>query len=404
MRFIQEFRIPEIIFGRGSIEQVGYCAQRVGAEKVFLVTDPGILKAGWIEAALPFLKREGIHFEIWQELTENPKDFEVEQATRAYLDSQCDAIVAIGGGSPIDVAKAVAVMATHPGTIHDYEGVDKITNPLPPMIMVPSTAGSGADITQFAVIVDSQRSVKMTIVSKSLVPDISITDPLILTTKDPQLTANTGMDVLAHAIEAYVSLAANFLTDSYSLTAIRLISSYLGKSVSSKTNLEAKDAMAKASLLAAIAASNALIGAVHALAHQVGGRFNLPHGMANAILLPHVMEYNFPACIERLADIGEALGQSVDGSNLRQRAKGAIEAVRTLAREVDIAENFTRAGCLYSEEAMNLLSANAAKDACLITNPRDAGIKDIREIFSRAFSRSSVKEGEVHGPQAKDNE
>ncbi|MBO8137657.1 MAG: iron-containing alcohol dehydrogenase [Desulfotomaculum sp.] len=384
--FNQEFRIPEIIFGRGAIKQVGYCARRVGAEKVFVVTDPGVLDAGWIDVALPFLKQEEVDYEIWHDLTENPKDYEVEQATRAYIDSKCDAIVAIGGGSPIDVAKAVAVMATHPGTIHDYEGVDKITNPLPPMIMVPSTAGSGADITQFAVIMDSKRNLKMILISKSLVPDISITDPLILTTKDPQLTANTGMDALAHAIEAYVSLAANFLTDSYSLTAIRLISAYLGKSVASKTNLEAKDAMAKASLLAAIAASNALIGAVHALAHQVGGKFDLPHGMANAILLPHVMEYNYPACIERLADIAEALGQPAGGTNLRERARGAIEAVRGLARELGIVESFAGAGCLYSEEVIHTLSANAVKDACLITNPRDAGLTDICGILSRAFS------------------
>lgn len=385
MEFIQEYRIPEIIFGRGAIQEVGNCARRVGAEKVFLVTDPGIIAAGWIDVALPFLKQEGIKYEIWQELTPNPKDYEVERATQAYMDTKCDAILAIGGGSPIDVAKAVAVMATHPGTIHDYEGIDKITNPLPPMVMVPSTAGSGADITQFAVVVDSRRKVKMILISKSLVPDISITDPLILTTKDPELTANTGMDALAHAIEAYVSIAANFLTDSYALSAIRLISAYLGKSVSSKTNLEAKDAMAKASLLAAAACSNALIGAVHAMAHQVGGMFDLPHGRVNAILLPYVMEYNFPACIERFARIAEALGQPTQNRSLRDIAESAIEAVRTLAREVGVDRNLSEAGCDFTEECINFLSSNAANDECLITNPREAGINEIREIFRRAI-------------------
>lgn len=385
MEFIREYRIPEIIFGRGAIEQVGNCAKQVGAEKVFLVTDPDIIAAGWIDVALPFLKQEGIKYEIWHELTPNPKDYEVEQATRAYIDSRCDAILAIGGGSPIDVAKVVAVMATHPGTIHDYEGVDQITNPLPPMVMVPSTAGSGADITQFAVVVDSRRKVKMILISKSLVPDISITDPLILTTKDPELTANTGMDALAHAIEAYVSIAGNFLTDSYALSAIRLISTYLGKSVSSKTNLEAKDAMAKASLLAAAACSNALIGAVHAMAHQVGGVFGLPHGMVNAILLPYVMEYNYLACIERFARIAEALGQPTDNRSIRDIAQSSIEAVRTLAREVGIVQSLSETGCEFSEECIDILSSNAAKDASLITNPREAGVKEIREIFRRAI-------------------
>lgn len=181
-----------------------------------------------------------------------------------------------------------------------------------------------------------------------------------------------------------MSLAANFLTDSYALTAIHLISSYLGKSVSSKTNLEAKDAMAKASLLAAIAASNALIGAVHAMAHQVGGKFDLPHGMANAILLPYVMEYNLPACVEKFAKIAEALGQPMQNKSPRDAAKGAIEAVRSLAREVGIVENFSTAGCQLSEGFIDQLSSNAAKDACLITNPRDAGVEDICQIFRHA--------------------
>ncbi len=385
MDFIREFRIPEIIFGRGSIEQVGNCALRVGAEKVFLVTDPGIMAAGWVDAVLPYLKEAGVKYEIWHDLTPNPKDYEVEQATKSYLESKCDAIIAVGGGSSMDVAKAVAVMATHEGTIHDYEGIDKITNPLPPMIMVPSTAGSGADVTQFAVVVDSSRKVKMLLMSRSLVPDISITDPLILTTKDPQLTAYTGMDALAHAIEAYVSIAANFLTDSYALAAIRLISAYLGKSYASKTNLEAKDAMAKASLLAAIAASNALIGAVHALAHQVGGMFNLPHGMVNAILLPYVMEYNLPACTEKFAEIAKAMGQPIKNKSTHEAAKSAIEAVRILAGELGIVNNLSKAGCKLTDASLRILSENAARDNSLISNPRDAGVDEICEILRRAI-------------------
>lgn len=385
MEFIREFRIPEIVFGRLAVQQVGNCARRVGAEKVFLVTDPGIIKAGWIDVAVPHIKQAGIKFEIWHDLTPNPKDYEVEQATIAYKDSKCDSILAIGGGSPMDVAKAVAVMAAHPGTIHDYEGVDKITNPLPPMIMVPTTAGSGADITQFAIIADSKRQIKMSLISKSLIPDISITDPLILTTKDPELTANTGMDALAHAIEAYVSIAANFLTDSYALTAIKLISKYLGKSVSSKTNLEAKDAMAKASLLAAAACSNALIGAVHAMAHQIGGMFDLPHGKVNAILLPYVMEYNLPACFERFAQIAESLGQPTQNRSLRELALSAVETVRTLAKEVGINQNFSELGCNLTKDCLDILCREAANDAVLITNPKEAGPDEIRQLFLRAI-------------------
>ncbi|MCS5695037.1 iron-containing alcohol dehydrogenase [Desulfofundulus thermocisternus] len=379
MQLAHQFKIPEIIFGRGSIRQVGICARRMGAEKVFLVTDPGIIKAGWVDAALPFLKSEGIKYEVWQGVTPNPRDYEVEGATRAYKESRCDVIMAIGGGSPIDLAKAVAVMATHPGTIHDYEGVDKITNPLPPMIMVPTTAGSGADITRFAVILDTTKRKKMILVSNTLIPDISITDPLLLTTKDPELTANTGMDALAHAIEAYVSTAASFLTDSYALTAIRLIATHLKKSVSSKTNLQAKDAMAKASLLAAVACSNALIGAVHAIAHQVGGMFDLPHGRVNAMLLPHVMEYNLPACMERLGVICRALGLPVQNRSLREKARYTIEEIRNLAREVGIDDKLSNYH--LSLQDLESMAQNALQDACIITNPRDIGGEEICEIL-----------------------
>jgi 1,3-propanediol dehydrogenase len=291
----------------------------------------------------------------------------------------------IGGGSPIDCAKAVALLSTNgEGDIRPYEGIDKITRPLPPMVMAPSTAGTGADVSQFCIITDTERRLKMVLASKSLVPDISITDPLLLTTKDRELTAHTGMDALTHAIEAYLSVAATPLTDVHALNAIRLISRNLRESVASRTNLRAKEAMAMASLQAGLAFSNAVLGAVHAMAHQLGGMLDMPHGEVDAILLPYVMEFNFIAATERYVDIAVAMGQEVAGLNRREAGLRAITAVRALACDIGIPGSLAEIG--VKPEDISQLSANAMKDACLVTNPRDTTMADIEALFRRAWA------------------
>ncbi|MGQ9668200.1 MAG: iron-containing alcohol dehydrogenase, partial [Anaerolineae bacterium] len=308
---------------------------------------------------------------------------EVEEGVKRYLDAGCDAIIGLGGGSPIDAAKGIAVLASNGGHIHDYEGVNKVTHPLSPMIMIPSTAGTGADVSQFAVITDTRRKVKMVLVSKSLVPDISIVDPLLLTTKDAMLTANTGLDALAHAIEAYISLAATPMTDVLALNAIRLIAGNLRESVASQTNLRAKEAMAMASLQAGLAFSNAILGAVHAMAHQLGGLRDMPHGVVDAILLPYVMEYNLIAAVDRFVDIAAAMGESVNGLGRRDAAALAIRAVRQLNYDLGIPKGLREIG--LGVEDIPRLSQNAVKDPCLLTNPRDIGVSEIAEIFYRAW-------------------
>lgn len=380
---ITKFVAPEIIFGPGALAQVGDSVARLGASKVFLVTDPGVIAAGWVEKALPFLDEKGLTYTIWSDVTPNPKDYEIDQGAQVYLSSGCDAVLAIGGGSPIDAAKAVATLVTNGGRIHDYEGVNKITRPLPPMVMVPSTAGTGADVSQFAIITDSARKLKMVLISKSLVPDISITDPLLLTTKDASLTADTGMDVLAHAIEAYVSIAATPLTDVLALSAIRLVAEHLRASVASRANLEAKKGMAMASLHSGLAFSNAILGAVHAMAHQLGAVLDLPHGQVNAILLPHVMEYNLIASVRRFCDIAQAMGEDISRLSPRQAADKAVEAVRRLSQDIGIPAGLRAVG--VHEEDIPRLSENAALDACLITNPRDISVSDIEQIFRNAL-------------------
>ena len=380
---ICKFVMPEVIFGPGSLGQIAESAQRLGAEKVFLVTDEGLKRAGWVEKAVAILQEWGMDYVLWSQVTPNPKDYEVEEGAQQFLAAGCDAIVALGGGSPIDAAKGIAILVSNGGRIHDYEGVDKVSRPLPPMIMIPSTAGTGADVSQFAVITDTRRKVKMVLVSKSLVPDISIVDPLLLTTKDAMLTANTGLDALAHAVEAYVSSAATPMTDVLALNAVRLIAGNLRESVASQNNLQAKEAMAMASLQAGLAFSNAILGAVHAMAHQLGGLRDMPHGAVDAILLPYVMEYNLIAAVDRFVDIAVALGENVNGLGRRDAAARAIRAVRRLNQDLGIPSSLREIG--LGVEDIPRLSQNAMKDPCLLTNPRDIGVSEIAEIFYRAW-------------------
>jgi 1,3-propanediol dehydrogenase len=383
--YISKFVAPEIIFGKGSINQVGECCTRLGASRVFLVADQGVMQCGWIEKALFFLEHVGLDYQLWSDFSTNPRDYEVEKGAMLYTETGCDAVLAIGGGSAIDAAKAVATLSTNHGKIQDYEGIDLINKPLPPLIVVPSTAGSGSEVSQFSIIADSSRKIKMTIISKSLVPDIAISDPLILSTVNSKLTTNTGMEALSHAIEAFLSLASTDLTDVHALHAIKLISANLRASVASQVNEEAKVAMAKASLQAGLAFSNAVLGLVHAMSHQVGGLLDFPIGEISAILLPYVMRFNLVSSMDKYIEIAKAMGAKVDRMTPREAAEKAISMVEELAMDVKIPSGLAELG--LPEEVIPELSKNAVKDACFITNPRDADVEDIVEIFYSALQK-----------------
>ena len=377
------FVTPEIIFGSGSFIQGGESCHRLGASRIFLVADKGVIEYGWGEKCLPFINELKLDYRIWSGFTANPKDFEIEEGAALYLREQCDAVLAIGGGSAIDAAKAVAILVTNGGKIQDYEGIDLIEKPLPPLIVLPSTAGSGAEVSQFSIIADSKRNIKMTIVSKSLVPDIAISDPLILSTVNSRVTATTGMEALSHAIEAFLSLAATDLTDVHALHSIKLIARHLRASVASQVNKEAKIGMAKASLHAGIAFSNAVLGLTHAMTHQVGGLLDLPIGEIRAVLLPHVMRFNMISSFEKYGAIAEAMGVDVSRLTARDAAEQAIEKVQELTRDVGIPTGLSELG--LPQEVIPELSKNAMNDACFITNPRDVDVDGILSILYQAL-------------------
>lgn len=380
---ISKFVAPEIIFGRGSLSQLGESVLRIGASKVFLVSDAGVIQAGWVDQAVHYLRAAGLETEIFSALTSNPKDCEVMEGVRRYQASGCDGIVAVGGGSPTDVAKAIAILATNGGILQDYEGINKISRPLPPMVIAPSTSGAGSEVSQFAIIVDTTRKLKMSIISKSLVPDIAIVDPELVQTMDAKLAAATGLDAFTHAIESYVSLAATPLTDIHALKAIQLASRNLRRAVAVREDMEANTNMAMASLTAGLAFSNAILGATHAMTHQVDGLIDQHHGETNASILPHVMEFNLSACPERFRDIAEAMGEEVAGLPLLAAAAQAVHAVRQLIADIGLAKGLGDIG--LTEEFIPLLSANALKDACLVTNPRPASQEDIANIFRKCL-------------------
>ncbi|MFA7402935.1 MAG: iron-containing alcohol dehydrogenase [Pelobacteraceae bacterium] len=372
-----------MIFGLGSLSQLGESVVRIGASKVFLVSDAGVIKAGWVDQAVHYLHAAGVETEIFSALTSNPKDFEVMEGVRSYQASRCDGIVAVGGGSPTDVAKAIAILASNGGILQDYEGINKISHPLPPMVIAPSTSGAGSEVSQFAIIVDTTRKLKMSIISKSLVPDIAIVDPELVQTMDAKLAAATGIDAFTHGVESYVSLAATPLTDIHALKAIQLSSRYLRRAVAVRQDMEANTNMAMASLTAGLAFSNAILGATHAMTHQVDGLIDQHHGETNASILPFVMEFNLSASPERFRDIAEAMGENVAGLSPMEAGEQAVIAVRKLISDIGLAKGLRDIG--LSEEFIPLLSENAMKDACLVTNPRQASREDIADIFRRCL-------------------
>lgn len=380
---VSKFLIPEVIFGVGTLAEVGGAVRRVGGTRPMLVSDPGVLAAGWVERALPHLADVRVEWRLWHGLTPNPKDLEIEAAFESYLEGGCDAVLAVGGGSCIDVAKAVAVLSGNGGRILDYEGIDRATSPIPPMVMVPTTGGSGADVSQFCVVTDTSRGLKATIGGRALVPDVSLTDPELLTTMSPDLTAHTGLDALSHAIESCVSEACDFLSRGHALAAVRTIVEHLPVAVEDPADLHAREAMATASLQAGLAFTNALLGATHAISHQIGGALDLPHGLLNAILMPHVMRFNAETHPERYFEVARALGVEVDGLSTTAAAETAVERVESLAATLGVPGGLREVGVQQAD--FDRFARTALRDAYIATNPRPVTEDDVRRICVAAY-------------------
>jgi alcohol dehydrogenase class IV len=378
-----KFQAPEIVFGPGSLAEAGFAAARLGARRPFVVTDPGIIAAGWADELLRHLRDAGFRPVVWHDLTSNPKDHEIALGYDRHAESGCDVIIGLGGGSCIDAAKGIAILGGNGGAILDYAGIDQVTRPIPPLLMIPSAAGTGAEVSQFCIVTDTAHAVKVTIMGRALVPDTSLADPRLLTTMPHDLAAATGLDALTHAIESYVSLAHNPLADSHALSAARLVSSYLRAMIDSPDDADATQKMAQASLEAGLAFSNAILGATHAMSHQVGGLLDAPHGVVNGVLLPHVIRFNAAAAPERFRALAAAMGLPVDGLPGEEAARLLADCVRVLADDVGVPRGLAELG--VREEDIDHLAITTLDDACLATNPRVATSAEIAALFREAL-------------------
>ena len=378
-----KFHAPEVVFGLGALEEAGFAARRLGARRPMVVTDPGIIDAGWLDLLLGHLAEVRLAPVVWSSVTPNPKDHEVRAAHELYAAEQCDVLIALGGGSCIDAAKGIAILSSSDGDILDYAGVDQVTKPIPPMLMIPSTSGTGADVSQFCIVTDTERSVKITIMGRALVPDISLTDPRLLTTMPEALNAATGLDALTHGVESFVSLAHNPLADIHALNSVRLVCGHLRTTITDPHLESARSKMAQASLQAGLAFTNAILGATHAMSHQVGGLLDAPHGVVNGVLLPHVIRYNARATPDRFVALAEAAGLEVDGMPGEEAAELLAAHVRTLADDVGVPRGLKDLG--VTEEDVRTMAHTTLDDACLTTNPRAADEDDVSKLFLEAM-------------------
>ncbi|MFZ0157350.1 L-threonine dehydrogenase [Pseudomonas sp.] len=378
------FFIPAVnIMGIDCLDEAMAAIAGYGLRKALIVTDTGLVKAGVAERIAEQLAMRDIDSSIFDGAKANPSIANVEQGLAQLQRERCDCVISLGGGSPHDCAKGIALCATNGGKISDYEGVDRSAKPQLPLIAINTTAGTASEMTRFCIITDEARHVKMAIVDRNVTPLLSVNDPALMAGMPKGLTAATGMDALTHAIEAYVSTAATPITDACAIKAMELISENLRQAVAQGSDLQARENMAYAQFLAGMAFNNASLGYVHAMAHQLGGFYDLPHGVCNAVLLPHVQRFNAKVSAARLRDVARAMGVDVSGMTAQQGSDAAIAAIETLSRDIDIPAGLAELGAKAVD--VPVLASNALKDACGLTNPRPANQEVIEAIFKAAF-------------------
>lgn len=379
-----KFFMPAIsLMGADCLKDAGEQVAELGFKKALIVTDKVLGQIGIVKKVTDVLDSKNIEYAIYDETKPNPTVKNVNDGLALLKEKECDFVISLGGGSAHDCAKGIALLATNGGEIKDYEGVDRSKKPQLPMVGINTTAGTGSEMTLFAIITDEERHIKMALVDKHLTPIIAVNDPMLMLAMPKSLTAATGMDALTHAIEAYVSTAATPITDACAEKAIELISTYLVKAVENGEDVEARDMMAYAEYLAGMAFNNASLGYVHAMAHQLGGFYNLPHGVCNAILLPHVQEYNKATSATRLAKIAKIMGGNIEGLTDEQGADLCIDMIKSLSQTVGIPEGLGVLG--VKESDFETLATNALNDACALTNPRKGNLEEVIAIFKKAM-------------------
>lgn len=378
------------LIGEGSIREIPRYLRRIQENVTALVvTDQGLVKIGTVKKVIDVLEQAGIRYSLFDRVMPNPSAELVHEILEQYTRSGCGCIIAIGGGSPIDAAKAVSILAANGGRIQDYVGVNKSARPGAPIVAVNTTAGTGSEVTCAYVITDEVRNVKMVMMDPNCLAYLAIDDPTLMVGMPPALTAATGMDALTHAVECYVCREATPYTDGLALEAIRLVGTALRRAVRDGSDMKARTDMCWAEYLAGLAFSNAGLGLGHSIAHQLGAQYHTPHGEACAQILPRVMEFNAPACLGRMREIAKALGADTKGLSDEEAAQLAADSVRDLCDDVGIRPLHA---CGFSMDDISLLARHAMEDTCVPSNPVAPTEEEIGRIIAKAYCEGLVVE------------
>ncbi len=381
---IMSFRTPHLILaGIGSLESLGGEAKALEAKKALLVTDRGVIESGIVEKIQALLQKEGIAIDVFDRVISDPDIGCAEACIEMAKSDRYDLILGVGGGSSMDIASVASVMCTNPGTVQDYLGVNLVKNPGIPTILIPTTAGTGAEATPNAILTDVEAKLKKAVVSPYILPRVAIVDPLLTVSMPPAVTSSSGIDALTHAIETYTSNNATILSEVFSKEAIIRIGRSLRTAVANGNNLEARYDMSIASLYAGIAITNAGVTAVHALAYPLGGQFNVAHGIANGLLLPYVMEFNVLGDIPKFAAIAQLLGEKVEHLPLLEQAYRAAESVKAIYRDLKIPQSLTELK-IPREAIPEMATAAANVTRLMANNPREMTVEEVEGIYEKA--------------------
>ena len=373
-----------LIMGLGALYELPAAVRRLEGSKALIVTDPGLVKAGVAGRVGEVLAGGGIEYAVFDGVEPDPRIEIVDACLGAARDSRCDVLIGLGGGSSLDIAKMVSILLTNGGQATDYVGIGRVPKRGQAKILIPTTAGTGSEVTPIAVLSDKAEHLKKGVVSEHLYADVALIDPELTVGLPPRITAYTGMDALTHAIEAYTNKYAQPFIDTFALEAIRLIGENLRRAVACGEDVTARYNMSLGSLYGGLCLGSVNTAAVHALAYPLGGTYDVPHGIANALLLPYVMRFNMISDMTKFANIAIALGEVTDGLSLREAAELAVEAVEQLCIDIGIVRRMRDLG--IPEDAIDEMAEGAMKvTRLLVNNPRALRIEDVRDIYRAAW-------------------
>lgn len=378
------FSPNKVILGKGAAQQAGSEVKTLGGKKVLIVTDPGVVQAGLVQVILDALKSQGIKYEVFDKVEPEPPARVVDAGAKAAIDNKCDTIIGFGGGSSLDVAKGVSIVATNKGKVLDYTGIDMVPKRGIPKILIPTTAGTGSEVTRVFVVTDETDNTKKVIYTNYNLAEVGLLDPMLTLSMPPSVTADTGFDALVHAVESYVSVNTTPFAEVLALQAISLIAHNLPIAYSKGTNVQARYNMLFAACIAGMAFTSGGLGAVHGLSYPLGTDFHMAHGKSNAIMLPHIVNFNFTGNMEKYARIAQTMGENIDGLSPYEAARKSVDAIKNLLTIVNISYKLTDYGVKKSD--LPKLVAGGLKQARLfVPNPRDPSENDVKLIYEGAL-------------------